>query len=42
MQGATVAALNVVLTPGRLGEREMEAKLLPLLLDAARELRPLL
>lgn len=42
MQGSTVAALNVVLTPGRLGEREMEARLLPLLLEAARELRPLL
>jgi IclR family pca regulon transcriptional regulator len=42
MQGSTVAALNVVLPPGRLGAREMEAKLLPLLLEAARELRPLL
>jgi IclR family pca regulon transcriptional regulator len=42
LQGSTVAALNVVLPPARLGEREMEAKLLPVLLDAARELRPLL
>jgi IclR family pca regulon transcriptional regulator len=42
MQGSTVAALNVVLPPARSSAREMEAKLLPLLLEAARELRPLL
>ena len=42
MQGQTVAALNVVAPPQRLGARQMETALLPLLLDAARELRALL
>ena len=42
MQGRTVAALNVVASPQRLSAREMQRDLLPLLLDAARELRPLL
>ncbi|HUR90683.1 MAG TPA: IclR family transcriptional regulator C-terminal domain-containing protein [Ramlibacter sp.] len=42
MHGATVAALNVVTPPQRLSARHMETALLPLLLDAARELRPLL
>ena len=42
MQGATVAALNVVAAPQRLEARQMQRELLPLLLDAARELRPLL
>ena len=42
MRGATVAALNVVTTPERLEPQAMQRDLLPLLLDAARELRPLL
>lgn len=42
MQGQTVAALNVVAAPNRLEARAMEKGLLPLLLEAARELRPLL
>jgi len=42
MQGKTVAALNVVASPGRLGREAMERELLPLLLEAARELRALL
>jgi IclR family transcriptional regulator, pca regulon regulatory protein len=42
MQGLTVAALNVVAAPHRLESREMQRGLLPLLLEAARELRPLL
>ena len=42
MQGATVAALNVVTQPQRLEARVMQKELLPLLLDAARELRALL
>ena len=42
MQGGVVAALNVVTTPGRLHTEVMQRDLLPLLLDAARELRPLL
>jgi IclR family pca regulon transcriptional regulator len=40
MQGKTVAALNVVAASGRLADRP--AQLLPMLLEAARELRPLL
>lgn len=40
MQGKTVAALNVVAAPGRLADRPTQ--LLPMLLEAARELRPLL
>jgi IclR family transcriptional regulator, pca regulon regulatory protein len=42
MQGRTVAALNVVASPERLDTEAMHKDLLPLLLDAARELRPLL
>ena len=42
MQGEAVAALNVVTTPERLQADVMQRDLLPLLLDAARELRPLL
>lgn len=42
MQGRTVAALNVVASPQRLKEEQMKRDLMPLLLDAARELRPLL
>jgi IclR family pca regulon transcriptional regulator len=42
MQGKTVAALNVVASPQRLAASRLHAELLPLLLDAARELRPLL
>ena len=42
MRGATVAALNVVTAPERLEPAAVQRDLLPLLLDAARELRPLL
>jgi IclR family pca regulon transcriptional regulator len=42
MQGHTVAALNVVSSPQRLRVDVMQKELLPLLLDAARELRSLL
>jgi IclR family pca regulon transcriptional regulator len=42
MQGLTLAALNVVGTPEQLSDAAVERKWLPLLLDAARELRPLL
>jgi IclR family transcriptional regulator, pca regulon regulatory protein len=42
MQGRTVAALNVVSSPQRLRVEMMQKELLPLLLDAARELRSLL
>jgi len=42
MQGRTVAALNVVASPDRLASDVMHRDLLPLLLEAARELRPLL
>jgi len=42
MQGKAVAALNVVASPERLAPAMMRKDLLPLLLDAARELRPLL
>ncbi|MFC5496797.1 IclR family transcriptional regulator C-terminal domain-containing protein [Caenimonas terrae] len=42
MQGQTVAALNVVTSAQRLEPRTMQRDLLPLLLEAARELRPLL
>jgi IclR family pca regulon transcriptional regulator len=42
MQGRTVAALNVVTSPERLELARLQKDLLPLLLDAARELRPLL
>jgi IclR family pca regulon transcriptional regulator len=40
MQGKTVAALNIVTTPQRLAA--LPGELLPMLLEAARELRPLL
>jgi IclR family pca regulon transcriptional regulator len=42
MRGGVAAALNVVTTPERLQAEVMQRDLLPLLLDAARELRPLL
>lgn len=42
MQGQTVAALNLVAPPGRMDERAVGRDWLPLLLEAARELRPLL
>jgi IclR family pca regulon transcriptional regulator len=42
MQGRTLAAMNVVAPPQRLEGRALEHELKPLLLDAARELRPLL
>jgi IclR family pca regulon transcriptional regulator len=42
MQGQTVAALNVVASPHKLQAAAMEKGLLPLLLEAARELRALL
>jgi len=42
MEGKTVAALNVVAAPQRLGAAELRRELLPLLLEASRELRPLL
>lgn len=42
MRGVTVAALNVVTTPERLEPQALQGDLLPLLLDAAREMRPLL
>jgi IclR family transcriptional regulator, pca regulon regulatory protein len=42
MEGRTVAAVNVVAPPHRLGTDDMQKNLLSLLLEAARELRPLL
>jgi IclR family transcriptional regulator, pca regulon regulatory protein len=42
MQGRTVAALNVVASPQRLSAHQMKRDLLPLLFDAARELRSLM
>ena len=42
MQGRTVAAINVVSSPQKLTADTLRHDLLPLLLDAARELRPLL
>ena len=42
MEGRTVAALNLVASPQRLDARVMQKDLLPLLQEAARELRPLL
>lgn len=42
MRGRTVAAINVVTSPQRLAADSLRRDLLPLLLDAARELRPLL
>jgi len=42
MQGRTVAALNVVLSGGRHNEETLRRELLPLLFEAAREVRSLL
>ena len=42
MQGRTVAAVNVVTQPQRLVQGTLQQELLPALLEAARELRPLL
>ncbi len=42
MKGQTLAALNVVASPGRMDAAVMRRELLPVLMDAARELRPLL
>ena len=42
MQGRTLAALNVVGTAEQLSDSAVQRKWLPLLLEAARELRPLL
>ena len=42
MRGTTVAALNVVAAADRLDAELMRGQMLPALLDAARELRPLL
>ena len=42
LQGRTVSALNVVTSPQRLQAAQLENDLLPMLRDAARELRPLL
>jgi len=42
MDGRTIAALNVVTTRERVEPRVLQRELLPLLLEAARELRPLL
>jgi IclR family pca regulon transcriptional regulator len=41
-QGVTVAALNVVASQSRLSVATMQRDLLPLMFEAARELRPLL
>jgi len=42
LQGQAVAALNVVTAPDRLSPERLKRDLLPLLQDAARELRPML
>ena len=42
MEGRTLAALNVVGTPEQFSDALVQRKWLPLLLEAARELRPLL
>jgi IclR family transcriptional regulator, pca regulon regulatory protein len=42
LEGRTVAALNVVTTRQRVEPRPLQQEVLPLLLEAARELRPLL
>jgi IclR family pca regulon transcriptional regulator len=42
LQGHTVAALNVVVAPHRMSVEAMQRQWLPVLQDAARELRPLL
>jgi IclR family pca regulon transcriptional regulator len=41
-QGQTVAALNVVASQARLSTTQMQHDLLPLLFEAAAELRPVL
>lgn len=41
-KGVTVAALNVVASHGRLSAQAMQRDMLPLMFEAARELRPLL
>jgi IclR family pca regulon transcriptional regulator len=41
-QGQTVAALNVVASQARLSTTQMQHHLLPLLFEAAAELRPVL
>jgi len=41
MRGKTVAALTVVASPAKLGPEALQRDLLPVLLDAARELRAL-
>jgi IclR family pca regulon transcriptional regulator len=42
MQGHTVAALNVVLSGARYQEEALRRDMLPLLFEAAREVRALL
>lgn len=42
MKGETLAALNVVVSPARMDGASLQRDLLPVLVDAARELRPLL
>jgi len=42
MEGRTLAALNVVGTAEQFSDAAVQRKWLPLLLEAARELRPLL
>ena len=42
MEGRTVAALNVVMTRQRIEPKALQKEVLPLLLEAAREARPLL
>jgi IclR family pca regulon transcriptional regulator len=42
LEGRTVAALNVVTTRQRLEPKALQKELLPVLLEAAREVRPLL
>ena len=41
-EGQTVAALNMVLTPGRLNDAQLAADILPRLREAAGEIRQLL
>ncbi|MBX3611509.1 MAG: helix-turn-helix domain-containing protein [Hydrogenophaga sp.] len=42
MKGSTLAALNVVVSPDRMDAVQLKSELLPLLLEASRELRSLL
>lgn len=42
MKGHTLAALNVVVSPARMSPADLQRDMLPLLLEASRELRPLL